>query len=87
MKRNIFKIGLLALTTLMLSSCSDYFDSVPNDVLDLDKVFTNRGLSLQWLTDVYSYIPDDTNMDRLPDNSTQGVWTAACNEGYLPWIQ
>lgn len=87
MKRNIFKIGLLALTTLMLSSCSDYFDSVPNDVLDLDKVFTNRGLSLQWLTDVYSYIPDDTNMDRLPDNSTQGVWTAACNEGYLPWTQ
>lgn len=87
MKRNIFSILFLAFTAIAFTSCEDYFDSVPSDVIDINDVFTNRGLSLQWLTNIYSYIPDNTNMDNYTQYSTEGVWTVACNEGYLPWSQ
>lgn len=87
MKRNIFNILFLVFTAITFTSCEDYFDTVPNDLIDIDKVFTNRGLSLQWLTNIYWYTPDNTNMDNYTEYSTEGVWTAACNEGYLPWSQ
>lgn len=88
MKKQIIGICFLALASTGFTSCEDYFDTVPSDVIDMDKTFTNRGLTLQWLSNVYSYIPDNTDMDHTDgDDCTKGVWTVASLEGYLPWSQ
>ena len=83
MKKNIFGIiiaGLLAMSSL--PSCEDYFDDVPNNAMSLEDVFDNRGLTLEWLTNVYSYFPDFTNRYA---GGTAMFWGPGTIEGYLPW--
>lgn len=87
MKRKVLNIFLCGLATFSLTasltSCEDYFDDVPNNATSLEDVFTNRGQTLQWLTQVYSYIPDSRRM-RFSD-ATSYCWRTASMEGYLPW--
>ncbi len=88
MKKNIFKLLFVGFAVVSFTSCEDYFDTVPSNVVDLETVFSNRGLALQWLTNVYSYIPDNTDQNYYNGaDCTEGVWTSASNEGYLPWSQ
>ncbi len=82
MKRNIFGIMLAGLATFTFTSCDDYFDDVPNNATSLKDVFSNRGLTLNWLTNVYSYIPDNTNRYA---GGTAMYWGPGTIEGYLPW--
>ena len=60
MKNKIFSIVLAGLAAMSFTSCEDYFDDVPNNATSLEDVFSNRGQTLNWLTNVYSYIPDNT---------------------------
>lgn len=82
MKRKIFGILLAGLATFTFTSCDDYFDDVPNNATSLEDVFSNRGMSLDWLTNIYSYIPDNTNRYA---GRTAMFWGPGTIEGYLPW--
>lgn len=73
---------LAGLATFTFTSCDDYFDDVPNNATSLKDVFSNRGLTLNWLTNVYSYIPDNTNRYA---GGTAMYWGPGTIEGYLPW--
>lgn len=83
MKRKVLSIFLCGLAAFTLTSCEDYFDDVPDNATSLEDVFSNRGQTLSWLTNVYSYIPDSRKM-RFSD-ATSYCWRTASNEGYLPW--
>lgn len=83
MKAKLISILLAGAASLSLTSCDDYFDDVPNNATSLKDVFENRGLSLRWLSNVYSYIPDNTNLRY--HSRTNGCWPVASIEGYLPW--
>lgn len=87
MKRKVLNIFLCGLATFSLTasltSCEDYFDDVPNNATSLEDVFNNRGQTLQWLTQVYSYIPDSRRI-RYSD-ATSYCWRTGSMEGYLPW--
>lgn len=61
MNKKILAITFAAMAMFGLSSCEDYFDDVPDNATSLEDVFTNRGQSLSWLTNVYHYIPDWSN--------------------------
>jgi hypothetical protein len=79
---NIFLIIAIALST----SCEDYFDTVPKDTLSLESVFSSRVLASQWLSNVYSYLPDETEQNYTGgEDETRGIWIPACIEGELPW--
>lgn len=80
-------IGILfsAAALFSMSSCEDYFDSVPNDATTLEDVFVNRGMTLGWLSNIYSAIPDNTDLRYADDNNARGWWTTGSLEGYLPW--
>lgn len=80
-------IGILfsAMALFSMSSCEDYFDSVPNDATTLEDVFENRGMTLSWLANIYSCIPDNTDLRYASDSNPRGWWTTGCSEGYLPW--
>jgi len=82
MKKNIFGIILAGMAMFSFTSCEDYFDDVPNNAMSLDDVFENRGLTLEWLTNVYSYFPDFTNRYA---GGTAMFWGPGTIEGYLPW--
>lgn len=83
MKNNkIIGIALLAAGMVSLPSCDSYFDDVPNNATTIDDIFQNRGLTLGWLTNIYSFYPDCTN--RYAENTAM-YWNGGSIEGYLPW--
>ena len=65
-----------------LPSCDSYFDDVPNNAVSIDDIFENRGMTLGWLTNIYSITPDWTNREA---SGTAMYWNGATIEGYLPW--
>ena len=74
---------MAALSMMVCTSCESYFDSVPSNVVSLDAVFSNRGLALQWLSNTYSYLPDETSQNYTGgDDETKGIWTPACLQSY-----
>ena len=88
MKKIVKSIFMAALSMMVCTSCESYFDSVPSNVVSLDAVFSNRGLALQWLSNTYSYLPDETSQNYTRgDDETKGIWTPACLEAKLPWDQ
>jgi hypothetical protein len=71
---------------VLSTSCESYFDTIPNDTLSLEKVFSTRVLALQWLSNVYSYLPDESSQNYTGgEDDTRGIWTPATIEGELPW--
>ena len=59
MKKNIAKymiagLGLLATAT----SCSDYLDNAPDDILTQEMVFNSKNRTEEWLANIYNGIPD-----------------------------
>ena len=83
MKAKLLSILLAGATALTFTSCDDYFDDVPDNATSLEAVFANRGQSLKWLSNIYTYIPDNTNVRY--NTRTNGNWPMASIEGYLPW--
>ena len=83
MKAKLISILLAGATALTFTSCDDYFDDVPDNATSLEAVFANRGQSLKWLSNIYTYIPDNTNVRY--NTRTNGNWPMASIEGYLPW--
>ena len=83
MKAKLLSILLAVATALTFTSCDDYFDDVPDNATSLEAVFANRGQSLKWLSNIYTYIPDNTNVRY--NSRTNGNWPMASIEGYLPW--
>ena len=83
MKAKLLSILLAGATALTFTSCDDYFDDVPDNATSLEAVLANRGQSLKWLSNIYTYIPDNTNVRY--NSRTNGNWPMASIEGYLPW--
>ena len=55
MKAKLLSILLAGATALTFTSCDDYFDDVPDNATSLEAVFANRGQSLKWLSNIYTY--------------------------------
>lgn len=85
MRKTIRNISI-ALLVVCFSSCEDFFDTVPEDVTTLEMVFSNRTLAIKWLSNTYSYLPDETNQNYTGgEDETRGIWTPASIEADLPW--
>ena len=84
--RKTIKYILLAVVGAFATSCEDYFDTIPQDITTLDDVFASRATAIQWLSNVYQYLPDESEQNYTGgENETRGVWTPASIEGELPW--
>ena len=57
MNKIIYLLGVIILT-LTMSSCEDYLDNEPDNILTMDMVFENKNQTEQWLMGVYSYVRD-----------------------------
>ena len=52
MKKRVLSIFLCGLTVFSFTSCEDYFDNVPENATSLEDVFSKRGQTLRWLSNV-----------------------------------
>ena len=60
-KYNYILLGMLSLFFVTtLTSCSDYFDQVPDDRLSLEEIFKTRDGALKYLSNVYTFLPDES---------------------------
>ena len=85
--KNILKKGILALLTMvLLSSCDDFFDSIPGEQFNLDETFSNKQKTEQYLNNVYSYVPDETR-ERWPNSGDNmgGIWCSGSLETNITW--
>ncbi len=74
-------ISILSFTALLFcgTSCSDYLDMSPDEVLTIPDVFANREYTKKYLTHVYSWTPNEGNMAD-DGGSFRNPYTAGCDE-------
>jgi hypothetical protein len=73
MKKYIKQI-ICCLSVFSLAACSDFFDNEPDNLDTMDQVFQQRQSTLEFLSNVYSYI-------RPPYRwSNETIWTAISDE-------
>src|SRR5690606_23287746 len=61
-KKLVFGFSLV--TLLIFGGCQkDYFDTQPDNILTIDKIFVNRGQTEKWLAGIYTYIPNTWNYE------------------------
>ncbi|WP_321332510.1 RagB/SusD family nutrient uptake outer membrane protein [uncultured Bacteroides sp.] len=83
--KNIFKTGALALSMIVgLCSCNDFFDSIPGEQYDLEGTFSSKAKTEQYLNNVYTYVPDETQ-ERYPTSYRGGIWTGGSLEANITW--
>ena len=75
---------LLAGILLMTGSCKKYLNTVPNDVLTIDDIFTSKTNVDAYLANIYSSLPDELTQ-RFANYSNSGVWTGASDECKYNW--
>ncbi len=82
-----FKIGVLLVGFgFSLTACNDFFDIIPMDnIITLDMTFTDRTKTDQFLTNVYSFVPDEHGQRDGCNNGTAGIWTGASSEAKFSW--
>jgi len=66
---------------LVFTACSEYLDQVPDDRQTMEEVFQKKQPSEEFLANVYSYIPDESNIwDGSP-------WTGNTDEVEVAWAK
>lgn len=73
-------IGIL----LTASSCKDYLDQVPDDVITVDDIFLSKTNTDKFLSNIYNTLPNEL-MQRYTGAENSGVWTAASDEAQYNW--
>jgi len=74
----------LAGTLLMTASCKKYLNTVPDDILTVDDIFTSKANVNAYLANIYSTIPDEMTQ-RFAGNTNSGVWEGASDEAKYNW--
>lgn len=69
---------------LVLSSCSDYLDIAPDNVLTVDILFNNRSTAEQFLSNCYDYIPEHAHIEQnFAMLAGDEVWYYTENDFYV----
>lgn len=78
------KYLFLAGALLMTASCKKYLNTVPDDILTVDDIFTSKANVNAYLANIYSAIPDEMTQ-RFAGNTNSGVWEGASDEAKYNW--
>jgi hypothetical protein len=61
MKQYIFYPAIFFILIFSVTSCDDYLDQVPDDILTIEQVFQRKRYSEDFLANIYSYVPDESH--------------------------
>jgi SusD family. len=74
---NKYRIIYLSVLLLVLGACKkDFLDKTPDEDLGIEDVFANRALAMQYLTNVYSHVPEECDMRDIAVGSNPFVGAA-----------
>jgi hypothetical protein len=76
----LFLAGALLLT----ASCKKYLNTVPDDILTVDDIFTSKDNVNAYLANIYSSLPNELQQ-RFSGNGNSGVWEGASDEAKFNW--
>ncbi|SDG59229.1 Starch-binding associating with outer membrane [Dyadobacter soli] len=79
MRKTLFRTVACLIGLLSATSCKNYLDKQPDDMLTIDKVFAVRTQTQAYLSSVYSFIPDVLSMQN--NYNMLGI----CDEGDFIW--
>ncbi|MBS1565358.1 MAG: RagB/SusD family nutrient uptake outer membrane protein, partial [Bacteroidetes bacterium] len=82
MKKTIY---VLLAAALVSSSCKKYLSQVPDENLTLDNTFSTWPTANQFLSDVYTRVPDEYGQRDAGGDHNAGVWTCASDEAEITW--
>ena len=69
---------------IIMSSCSDYLDIVPDNLASIDIVFNNRATAEQFLSTCYSYVPEHAQIEQnFAMLAGDEVWYYTENDFYV----
>ena len=71
--------------SFLFAGCKKYLSQVPDENLTLDKTFDSWPTANQFLSNVYSKVPNEYGQRDPGGDQNAGVWTAASDEGELTW--
>jgi len=72
---------LLTFSCLLLGACSKYLDQVPDDRITIEEVFKKKASSEEYLANIYSYIPDES------DQTNGQPWIGTADELDVTWTK
>lgn len=75
---------LLAGTLLLAGSCKKYLNTVPDDVLTINDIFTSKANTDKYLANIYSNLPNEFEQ-RFANYNNSGPWTASSDEAKYNW--
>ena len=70
---------------LIVTSCDKWFSTLPPDVLTQDQLWENVDYTEGFLSNVYSYLPDEPNQRFAAEGNQSGTWTSGCSEADFVW--
>ncbi|HTI89044.1 MAG TPA: RagB/SusD family nutrient uptake outer membrane protein [Puia sp.] len=76
----LFLAGVL----LMTASCKKYLNTVPDDILTVNDIYTSRANVDQYMANIYSALPNELQQ-RFAGNQNSGVWEGASDEAKFNW--
>lgn len=80
MKNKIIKYSIALLSLILTTTgCKKYLDQVPNDRITIEQVFQKKGPSEQYLANIYSYIPDES------ESENNNPWLGNADEADITW--
>jgi len=81
-KFNWILVAVLSLTSF--SSCKNYLDQVPDDVITEGDIFKSKANTDKFLANIYTRIPNEM-VQRFTGMQNAGPWTAASDEAKYTW--
>jgi hypothetical protein len=75
---------LLAGSLLLTASCKKYLNTVPDNVLTIDDIFSSKTNVDAYLANIYSTMPDEMTQ-RFTGNTNSGPWEGASDEAKFNW--
>ncbi|CAN5826007.1 RagB/SusD family nutrient uptake outer membrane protein [soil metagenome] len=75
---------LLAGSLLLLGSCKKYLDTVPDDVLTIDDIFSSKENTEKYLANIYYNLPNEMEQ-RFTSNENSGPWEASSDDAKYNW--
>jgi len=74
----------LAISLLTFISCKKYLDTVPDDVLTINDIFSSKANTDKYLANIYSYLPNEMEQ-RFAGSGNSGPWEASSDNAKYNW--
>lgn len=75
---------LLAGILLVMGSCKKYLNTVPDDVLTIDEIFSSKDNTDKYMASIYNKLPNELHQ-RFATNENSGPWEASSDNAKYNW--